>query len=341
MRKIYLFSLPHISQTSVECICQIIVAQVIGWVEPFFLEFAPQGFSSIQMWRVWWKKEQVQPSFLPIWYSFLYCLGFVYTRIIQNYEGLALYVKRKFFQEFQNKPGVNVLFRNLPSTLALPVYQSEAIELIRFFREKTYILTGKLPPVRHVSLTAYMGLISIINIDFPLATHCFKFIEFFYLKLVMFRHRFAFGPASYTFISSASVFKKALKVVSHTFFPLLASHCAFAVRIRCLLSLIAARIAALYSKGDKIGLRPRPGLVLRPVIPSRPYRLNQLLTLIAHIPVMAPTSLDLRPSAFNNMLWQRIRKQWLEPCLSPVSNSCRCAAVSTGVLTRPIMKAKI
>jgi hypothetical protein len=65
------------------------------------------------------------------------------------------------------------------------------------------------------------------------------------------------------------------------------------------------------------------------------------LTLMAHMPVMAPTSLEVRCSDFNNMLWQRMRKQWSDPCLRAFSYSWRCSAVRCGVLTRPIMGTKI
>jgi hypothetical protein len=60
-----------------------------------------------------------------------------------------------------------------------------------------------------------------------------------------------------------------------------------------------------------------------------------------HIPVNPPASLEVPPSAFNKIRWQRIRKQWLLPFLNPDSNSLPCSAVSEGVLTRLIMDAKI
>jgi hypothetical protein len=44
------------------------------------------------------------------------------------------------------------------------------------------------------------------------------------------------------------------------------------------------------------------------------------LTLIWLIPVIKPTSLELRPSAFSKMTYQRLRKQWLPPFLRPSSN---------------------
>jgi hypothetical protein len=64
-------------------------------------------------------------------------------------------------------------------------------------------------------------------------------------------------------------------------------------------------------------------------------------TLTLHMPVILPTSLEVRPSDFNNILWQRFRKQWLLPALTPNSNSLLCSDVRQGVFTRPIWDAKI
>jgi hypothetical protein len=57
--------------------------------------------------------------------------------------------------------------------------------------------------------------------------------------------------------------------------------------------------------------------------------------------VIEPTALEVRPSDFNSTLWQRIRKLWLLPSLIPSANSLRCAGLSKGVFTRPIMETKI
>lgn len=312
MREINPLSLSHVSQTSVQCVYQIVMAQVVRRVESFFLEFAPQGFGNIQIGRVGRQKEQVQSPFLPIQYSLLYSLCFVYACIIENHKRFALYVKQKFLQGFQNKLRVNVLLCNLP--LALAVYQSKIFELIRLFRKKANLLIGKQPTIRHISLTANVSFITILKVYFSLETQRIKLLQLFYLKVIMFGKRLVFREAPYTFISSASFFKKALKVVSHTFFPLSDSHCAFAIHIRCLLALMADSMPSLSSSCKRMRLRPRPGWFFKPAKPTCLYRVTQLLTLMAHIPAIAPTSLDLRSSAFNNKLWQRIRKQWLEPC---------------------------
>jgi len=154
MREINPSLFSHISQTSVDSICQAFFGQIIGRIEPFFLHFSPQGLCNIQMRRIRRQKEQQQSSFLPIRDSFFYSLGFVYACIIQNHKGFLAYLKREFLQKFQYKFCVNVLLCNLPMTLTLPVYQSETVEFIGFFREKTNIFVRKLPSVRYIAFTA-------------------------------------------------------------------------------------------------------------------------------------------------------------------------------------------
>lgn len=341
MREVNSLPFSHICQTSVKSIGQIVCTQVVRRIKPFFFEFSPQCLGNVQMRRIGRQKGQIQPPVLPIGYSFFYSLCFVYACIVQHDKCFLLYLKREFFKKLQNKLRINVLFGHFPLAFTLSVYQTKAVEFVRFFRKEAYLFIGKLPAVRHIAFATYMCLVPVIKLYPAFNAQLFKFLQFFHLKSVMLRQGLSFRTASYSLIFSASVFKKALKVVSHTFFPLCASHSALAVRIRCLFALIAVRIAGLSSTSEIIALRPRPGFVCRPEMPSVLYRFTQLFTLTSRIPVIAPTSLELRPSDFNNTLWQRMRKQCLEPCLTPCSSSWRCSVVSIGVFTRPIVGTKI
>ena len=337
MRKIDIQVSPQCGHRSVDRIKERILVEIIFRIEPFFLQFSPKRFSNVQMRRIWREKENIQTSFLPEREAFPNSFSLMYTRIIQYYKCFFSNLKRKIFQKLQNKLSINITFCCLPLALALPVYKTKTVNFIGFFGKYTDILIGKLPTVRNVSLTAYMRFISIIKVYLVFPTQLFKFVKFFFLKIIMFRQRLSFVAPSYSFISSAKLFKKFLKVLSLTLFPLLDSHSAFAVRMRCRLALMACKTDSLSSSTLIIRLRPRPGWVYNPCKPSFLYRLSQLLTLKPHIPVIVPTSNEVRPSDFNRILWQRIRKLWLLPALNPNSNSLRCDGVSLGVFTRPIM----
>lgn len=336
MREFNICPVSHIRHASIERISQCVLIQIILWVKPFFLEFPPKCLCNIQMWRIWWQEEEEQSPFLPIRYSLENVFGFMYSCIIQDYKGCTAYFKRELLEKIQDKFGIDILLSHLPVALALPINKPKAVEFIRFLREKANIFTWKLPAVRDIALATDMALIPIIKVYFTSEAHIFKFLEFLHLKLIMLFQGLSLRSTPYTFISSAKAFKKFLNVLSLTCLPLSASHCALAVRIRCRLAVMAARMADLSSSRVRTALRPRPGLVVKPNKPSVWYRFTQLLILTAHKPVIEPTSLEVRPSDLSKMLWQRCRKQWLVPSRKPRSSSLRCSAVKAGVLTRPI-----
>lgn len=85
----------HIRHTSIERICQTVLAQII--------------FSAI---------------------LFSTC-----AKVFLQYSdaGCTAYFKRELFQEIQNKLRVNVLLRNGVSTLVLPTNETKAIKLVDLF----------------------------------------------------------------------------------------------------------------------------------------------------------------------------------------------------------------
>ena len=340
MRKFNFQVYPHICQASVDRVKEFVLFQIIFWVEPFLFQFAPKRFGNIQVWTIRRKVENIQSSLLPIRYSFLDGFGFVYFRIIQDYKCCFAYFKRPLLQIFQNKLGVYIFRGHLPPALILSANEPHTVNLVGFFGGYANFFIRKLPSVRNIAFAAHMRFISVIKVYGFAKAQLFEFFEFFNLKLVMFCQRASFRTTSYTLISSAKLFKKRLKVLLDTFLPLCCSHSALAVCKRCRLALMAERTASL-SLSSMIGLRPRPCLVAKPCKPSALYRLTHVFTLTWLIPVILPTSLEVRPSDLSKIHWQRIRKQWLLPSLIPVSNSLRCGGVSKGVLTRLIWDAKI
>lgn len=341
MRKINFHILSHSGQPSVESISKIILSQVIGRLELFFLQLSPEGFRYIQMRGIRRQEKQIQSSFFPIRDSFPYGFRFMDACVIQDDKCFTLDAKGKSFQKIQDNPGIDIFPCNLPEAATLPVNEPQTVEFVGFFAQEANILAGKLAAVWDITFAAHMRLIPKIKVDTAFGTQRLEFPQLFCLKMIVFLHWLAFREATYPFISSANVFKKALKVVSPTFFPLSASHCALTVRIRCRLALMAAKMESLSSTSERIGFLPRPDLVRKPDMPSLLYRLIQLFTLMAHIPVIVPTVLDLSPSALRRMLRQRIRKQWLGSSLNPCSNFLRCFDVSIGLFTWPIISAKI
>ena len=206
-----------------------------------------------------------------------------------------------------------------------------------FFRDNTNFFPNKLPAVRYIAFRAHMGFIPVVEqVNQVLLSESFQSSQPFYLIGIVFRMWLALAAFPYALVSSAKAFKKRRSVELLTRLPLAFSHSALAVCKRCRLAFTLLKMAASSLNRSIIGLRPRPGLVISPRMPSAWYRPTQLLTLIWHIFTMPATSLDLRPSALSRITWQRVRNAWLLPVLRPVSSSCRAFASSVGVLTRPI-----
>lgn len=161
--------------TSINGIKEIIPVKIILRIQPFLFQLPPQRFCDVQMWRIWWKKENVQSSFLPVGHALLNGFCLVHTGIIQHHKRFLTCLKRKCFHIFQYKLSIDIAFSVFPPARVLPVYKTKTVEFICFFREDADFLIGKLPAVRNISFTAHMGFISIKQVCFTLYTHLLKF----------------------------------------------------------------------------------------------------------------------------------------------------------------------
>lgn len=327
--------LPQCCQPSVSCIEELVFFHVVLWIQPFLLELSPYGFRNIQMWRVWRKISNEESTFLPKRNSFPYATGFMYTGIIQNQYGLLSYIERKTFEEINDYIGIDALLCHHTYIFTLSVDKSQYINLVCLLNRDMYIFPRELPAVGNISLGTDMGFIAVVEVNFSGLTQKFKFRDNLNLMLIILFIRFTFGTGSYPFISSVSTFKKRCRVLSLMDLPRLASHSALATCTRCRCALTASNKLSLSSE-SKIGLRPCPGLLRRLGMPSDLKRLTQWFTLIWLIPVIKPTSLEVRPSALSRMTWQRVRKQWLSPSRKPRSKTRRSCVDSGGVFTRPM-----
>lgn len=249
-------------------------------------------------------------------------------------------LKRKFFQIFRYELCPDILIGGDRKAFAVSVDKPQTVQPLGFLRGYANFFIGKLPTVRHISLCADVGFIAVKQIYVSLLTELFQTFDLFQFIIVNLRQRFSLGTKPYPLISSAKLFKKRRSVLPLIRLPLKASHSALAVCRRWRLRFTASKTEEVSVSASK-GLRPCPGLLRSPSMPSCLNRLTQLFTLTALIPVIEPVSLEERPSDFSSITWQRLRKQWLSPCLNPVSKACRELLFNSGVLTRPIMSTKL
>ncbi len=207
-----------------------------------------------------------------------------------------------------------------------PANHTENIESCGFHRRNKDILSRKLPSIWYISLCAHMAFISEEKINKSLIAQAFKFLQLLALNRIELRrgcYPWAFGD---TLISCAKT-KKRLKVMALALFPEAFSHSSLALFTLCR-SRDTASLTNASSEQSIIGLRPCPGFVFSPDIPSDAYRFVQLNTDGTETSSFCATSALERSSPFNSIARQRTRNLWSEPCLYPASNCRRSSSVS-------------
>lgn len=307
------------SQSSICRIKQRVCRDIIHGPEPFALEDSPQRLCDVKMRTVWRKKEKEQAALLPYRTKFPHELAPVYACVVKHNKCVLVDAERKPVNKVRNLVGGHILGGRESLIPVIAVYHAENIEPQPSFGGDIYILTAKLPSVWHISLGADVALVSIIKVDETLFLLFYEFVQLLGLIRIELRRGFPLGTFSYTSISRAKADKKALKVLSLASLPEACCHASFAFLMLCLSFSMALRTISS-SEQSIMGLRPRPGRVSRPLIPSVSKRFTHELTEMCVISVCSPTSMDVRPLDFNSIVRQRIRNAWLLPLRKPSSN---------------------
>ncbi len=307
------------SQSSICRIKQRVCRDIIHGSEPFALEDSPQRLCDVKMRTVWRKKEKEQAALLPYRTKFPHELAPVYACVVKHNKCVLVDAERKPVNKVRNLVGGHILGGRESLIPVIAVYHAENIEPQPSFGGDIYILTAKLPSVWHISLGADVALVSIIKVDETLSLLFYEFVQLLGLIRIELRRGFPLGTFSYTSISCAKADKKALKVLSLASLPEACCHASFAFLMLCLSFSMALRTISS-SEQSIMGLRPRPGRVSRPLIPSVSKRFTHELTEMCVISVCSPTSMDVRPLDFNSIVRQRIRNAWLLPLRKPSSN---------------------
>ena len=297
------------SQSSICRIKQGVCGDIIHRLEPFALEDSPQRLCYVKMRAVWRKKEKEQAALLPYRTKFPHELAPVYARIVKHNKCVLVDAERKLVNKVRYLVGGHILGGRESLISVVAVYHAEDVEPQSSFRRDVNILTAELPA--EVLLLLF-----------------YEFLQLLALIRIELRRGFPLGTFSYTSISRAKADKKALKVLALASLPEACCHASFAFFTLCLSFSMALRTISS-SELSMMGLRPRPGRVSRPLIPSVSKRFTHELTDMWVISVCSPTFLEVRPLDFNSIARQRIRNAWLLPVRKPSSNCRRCSSVSS------------
>ncbi len=315
-------------QCSVGGIQQGISRHIVRRSDPFSFEYAPKGLCNIQMRRIWRQEEKKQPSFFPYGSEFPYEFTSMYSGIIQYKKSVFLHLEGKAVKKVCCFISSDTFCRIETLITVVAVYHAEYIQPERLLRRDKNIFSPELPAIGDISFRAYMTFISEVKVYKTIVCLSFEFLQLLGLIRIELRRGFPLGTFSYTSISRANADKKALNVLSEASLPVARCHASLAFFTLCLSFSMAVRTVSS-SEQPIIGLRPRPGRVSKPWIPSDSKRFTQEFTDICVMSVCSPTDFEVKPEDFRRTARQRIRKAWLLPSRKPRSNCRRCEDVSS------------
>ena len=269
--------------------------------------------------------EDIEAALSPFLNHFLHLAPRMDARIVKNDEGWSGNCQRECINKISHILSLYTLTACKTMIGIVPSDHAENIESGGFHGRHKDILSGELPAIRDISLCADMAFVSEVKVNESLITEIFKFLQLLTLNRIELRrgcHPWAFGD---TLISCARTSKKRLKVMSLAVFPEAFSHSALANFTLCRSRDTASRTNAS-SEQSIIGLRPCPGFVFSPFMPSFAYLCVQLKTDGVDTSSFCATSSFDKFSLFRRMARQRKRNLWSVPYLYPASNARRSSS---------------
>lgn len=318
MRVFNVQSFSHVCQCSIGCVEKCVFTYIVHWPDPFSFQYSPECFSNVQMWRIRWKIEKEQSSFLPDRPQFTYFMIAMDGGIVQYNKCVLTDAKGENIEKASNFICGDTFISGKSLIMVLTIYHSENIEPCDSLGWNAYLLPWQLPAIWNVSFGANMAFISIVEGNTSLTFLTFKFLQLLVFVCIELRRGYTPWTFSYTSISCANADKKRLNVRSLASFPVDSCHVTLALLTLCLSCSMARRTAAS-SEQSMIGFRPRPARVCKPVMPPERNRFTHAFTDTKLISVCAPAIAEDKPSPLRRMARQRIRKQWVVPWRKPSS----------------------
>ena len=302
---------------------------VILWAYPFAFQHAPERLCEVEMRRIRRQIEKEETSTFPHWSHLLDGAASVDTCIVKHDDNVSCFrPEGQPVEKVRHHVGCYATPRGETLVAVVPGCHSEDVEPGNLLGRDEDILTTELPAVRHVAFRADVALIGIEEVYHSFFCLLFKFLQLLGLVFVELRRGLSPWAFPYTLISCASADKKRLNVDSLASLPVACCHASRAL-FTLWRSCSMARRTASSSEQSIIGLRPLPGLVSRPLMPSALYRPSHLFTVCCSISTLSPTLAADMPSAFSSTDRHLIRKQCFSPRRYPFSSSRLCDSVNT------------
>lgn len=328
-------SVPHSRQRPIGGVKERVRCKIVSWLKPFSLEHPPKDFCYVELRGIRRQKEKMQPSPLPYATECEQSFSPVYGCVVKHDYGLAPDGHGEVVKERDHGVGIDAPPSREPMGMATSVNHGEAVEPGSVLGRDVNVFLGEFPTVRNIRFLTNMGFVPIIKVYGTVVPQAFKLLQLTQLMLVELRRGFTLWAFPYTSKSCANALKKRLSVSSQAVFPVAASHCALAARTLERFFSMARRMISS-SCVSIMGLRPRPGRVFKPLMPSASKRFTQLLTVAWFISKRSPIWEELSPCAFNCTALHRMRNACDGPLRNPSSNADCCIGLNFISLILPI-----
>ena len=152
--------------------------------------------------------KQEQSPFLPYRSEFGNEFSSMDTCIVKNNKGIPPDFEGKAVKKVCDFIGCNAFGGREAFITVITVNHSKNVEPISPLGRYIDILTGELPAVWHISLSADMALITVIKVYESIICLSFEFLQLLGLIRIELRRGLPLGTFSYTSISRANADKK-------------------------------------------------------------------------------------------------------------------------------------
>ena len=317
------------SQCSVGRVEEGVRGCVILRTYPFAFQHTPKCLCDVEVRRIRRQVEKEEPPTFPHGSHLPDGAAAVDACVVENNNDVLCFrPEGQPVEKAHHHVGGYASTRGEALVAVVPGCHSENVEPCNLLGRDEDILPTELPAVGHISFRTDVALISIEDVYFSVCGFLFKFLQLLDLVFVELRRGFTPWAFPYTLISCANAAKKRLNVDSLASLPVACCHASRAL-FTLWRSCSMARRTASSSEQSIIGLRPLPGRVSKPLMPSALYRFSHLFTVCCSISVLSPTLDADIPYAFSSTARHLIRKQCFSPKWYPFSSSRLCFSVNS------------
>ena len=311
------------SQRSVNGIEQRVCRRIVGGLNPFAFEDSPESLGNVKMRGIRRQEEKIKASFLPDSSHFHHKFTTMYLGIVKHNECSLFDGHGEFVKEVSHFFSRDTFSSTEPLVVAFVAYHTEDIEPFSLLGWNRNLLPWECPSIWDITLGTHMALIAEIKVYQIVVKLTHKLLQLLQLILIELRRGFPLWTFPYTSKSCAKADKKLLNVLLHASLPVASCHLSLAF-ITLSLSFCIASMTFSVSDESMIGFAPWPGLFRRPSIPDLRYLFTHRLTVRTEEESSSAIDFDERPSAFNNIYWQRFCIKALGSKCNTYSNSTRC-----------------